>query len=51
MMMKSGIKNMSEGESYNDVTLIKIMGDSVLVNYQKEQKVILKSGKKHSSSK
>jgi hypothetical protein len=37
---------MSEGDKYNDITLVKLMGDSVQVSFFGEKKIITKSARR-----
>jgi hypothetical protein len=37
---------MSEGDQYNNVKLLKLLGDSVLVSFYDERKMVAKSAKK-----
>jgi hypothetical protein len=46
IMVDKSIKNMSEGDQYNNVKLLKLLGDSVLVSFYDERKMVAKSAKK-----
>jgi len=46
MMISKSIRNMSEGDKYNDITLVKLMGDSVQVSFFGEKKIITKSARR-----
>ena len=49
LMIGSTIRNMAEGETYQEVTLIKVAGDSILVSHQREKKMIGRGSKKQSA--
>ena len=49
LMIGSTIRNMAEGETYQEVTLIKVAGDSILVRHQREKKMIGRGSKKQSA--
>jgi hypothetical protein len=42
MMIKGRIKSMVEGENYDGLTLLKVMGDSVILSFNKEKRIITK---------
>ncbi|MBS1624346.1 MAG: hypothetical protein JST83_10025 [Bacteroidetes bacterium] len=48
LMIGSTIRNMAEGETYQEITLVKVAGDSILISHQREKKMIGRGSKKQS---